>query len=73
MTLQLLATFELVGVELSDRFEVAQLILRPEGTRVRVSLDPRSREKGGAEFDTVAVQLDTAAQIVEFVLNPARA
>ena len=73
MTLQLLATFELVGVELSDRFEVAQLILRPEGTRVRVSLDPRSREKGGAEFDTVSVQLDSAARIVEFVLNPARA
>jgi len=71
MTLQLLATFELVGVELSDRFEVAQLILRPEGTRVRVSLDPRSREKGGAEFDTVAVQVDAAARIVEFVLNPA--
>src|SRR4029079_8012147 len=45
MTLQLLAAFECVGVEWSDRFEVAQLILRPEGTRVRVSLDPRSREK----------------------------
>ena len=47
----------------------AQLVLQPEGNRVRITLDPQSRGRGGAEFETVGVRLDASAQIVEFVLN----
>lgn len=73
MVMQLLATFKLIGVELSDRFEVAQLILQPEGNRVRITFDPNSRGNRGTEFETVGVQLDASARVVEFVLNPAAA
>jgi DNA-binding response OmpR family regulator len=69
MTLQLVAVFNVAGVELSDQFEVAQLILQPEGSRVRITLDPQSRGTAGTEFETVGVRLDSAAQIAEFVLN----
>ena len=73
MTMQLVAVFKVAGVELSDRFEVAQLLLQPEGSRVRITLDPQSRGRGGAEFETVGVRLDASARIVEFVLNSAAA
>ncbi len=69
MTMQLVAKFKVAGVELSDQFEVAQLILQPEGSRVRVSLDPQSRGPSGTEFETVEVRLDSSARIAEFVLN----
>jgi len=73
MVMQLVASFRLIGVELSDQFEVAQLILQPESSRFRINLDPKSRENGGAEFEAVGVQLDASARVVEFVLNPAAA
>jgi DNA-binding response OmpR family regulator len=69
MTMQLLAIFKVAAVELSDRFEVAQLVLQPEGNRVRVTLDPQSRSTAGTEFETVRVNLDSYARIAEFVLN----
>jgi hypothetical protein len=69
MIMQLVAVFKVVGVELSDRFEVAELVLQPEGSRVRITLDPRSRESEGAEFEMAGVRLDTSARIAEFVLN----
>jgi DNA-binding response OmpR family regulator len=71
MIMQLVALFKVVGVELSDRFEVDQLVLQPEGSRVRITLDPRSRGSGGVEFETVGVRLDASARIAEFVLNSA--
>jgi DNA-binding response OmpR family regulator len=71
MTMQLVAIFKVAGVELSDRFEVAQLILQPAGNRVRITLDPQSRSPGGTEFETVQVRLDSAHRIAEFVLNSA--
>jgi CheY-like chemotaxis protein len=71
MTMQLMAMFKVASVELSDRFEVAQLVLHPAGTRVRVVLDPQSRSVGGTEFETVQVRLDASRRIAEFVLNPA--
>ena len=43
MSMQLVAMFKVAAVELSERFEVAQLVLQPQGNRVRVSLDPQSR------------------------------
>jgi len=73
MTMQLVAVFKVAGVELSDRFEVAQLVLQPEGSRVRITLDPQSRGTAGTEFETVGVRLDASARIAEFVLNSAAA
>jgi hypothetical protein len=71
MILQLMAAFKVAGVELTDRFEVAQLVLQPAGSRVRVSLDPQSAAAGGNEFETIQVRLDASRRIAEFVLNPA--
>jgi DNA-binding response OmpR family regulator len=71
MTMQLMAMFKVAGVELSDRFEVAQLVLQPAGSRVRVTLDPRAHPAGGTEFETVQVRLDASRRIAEFVLNSA--
>lgn len=71
MTMQLIAMFKVAGVELSDRFEVAQLVLQPAGSRVRVTLDPQSRPAAGTEFETAQVRLDSSHRIAEFVLNAA--
>ena len=69
MTMQLLAMFKVAGVELSDRFEVAQLVLQPAGSKVRVSVDPKS--SAATEFETAQVRLDPSRKIAEFVLNAA--
>jgi two-component system, OmpR family, alkaline phosphatase synthesis response regulator PhoP len=69
MTMRLVAVFKVAAVELSDRFEVAQLVLQPEGSRVRITLDPQSRGTAGTEFETVGVRLDASARIAEFVLS----
>jgi DNA-binding response OmpR family regulator len=71
MTMQLMALFKVAGVELSDRFEVEQLILHPAGSRVRVTLDPQARPAAATEFETVQVRLDASRRIAEFVLNSA--
>jgi hypothetical protein len=71
MTMQLVALFKVAGVELSDRFEVAQLVLQPADTRVRVILDPKFR--AAAEFETAEVRLDASQHIAEFLLNAATA
>jgi hypothetical protein len=67
MTIQLVALFKVAGVELSDRFEVAQLVLQPTETRVRIILDPQSRAV--TEFETAEVRLDPSQRITEFILN----
>ena len=69
MTMQLLALFKVAGVELTDRFEVAQLVLQPSGHRVRVSLDPKS--SAATEFEAAQVRLDPSRHIAELVLNAA--
>jgi DNA-binding response OmpR family regulator len=71
MTMQLMAMFKVAGVELSDRFEVEQLILKPAGSRVRITLDPQARPAAATEFETVQVRLDASRRIAEFVLNSA--
>jgi hypothetical protein len=73
MTMQLVAIFKVAAVELSDRFEVAQLVLQPEGSRVRMTLDPQKRGTAGTEFETVRVNLDSSARIAEFILDAAAA
>jgi CheY-like chemotaxis protein len=67
MTMQLLALFKVASVELSDRFEVAQLVLQPSGNRVRISLDPNS--SAATEFETTQVRVDPSRQITELVLQ----
>ncbi|MEY2528891.1 MAG: two-component system, chemotaxis family, protein-glutamate methylesterase/glutaminase, partial [Verrucomicrobiota bacterium] len=69
MTMRLVALFKVAGVELSDRFEVAQLLLQPAGSNVRITLDPQSSSPGGPEFETAQVRLDASSRIVEFVLR----
>jgi CheY-like chemotaxis protein len=70
MTMQLVAVFKVAGVELSDRFEVAQLVLQPEGSRVRITLEPQVRGgTTGTEFETVGVRLDASGRIAEFLLS----
>jgi CheY-like chemotaxis protein len=69
MTMQLVAIFKIAGVELSDRFEVDQLVLQPEGNRVRVTLDPQPSGTAGTEFETVGVRLDASGRIGEFLLS----
>ena len=71
MTMQLVAICKVAAVELSDRFEVAQLVLQPESSRVRITLDSQARASGGTEFETASVSLDSFARIAEFVLNSA--
>ena len=73
MTMQLAAVFKVAGVELSDCFEVAQLLLQPESSRVRVTLDPQPRGTAGIEFETVGVRLDSSARATEFVLSSLQA
>jgi hypothetical protein len=69
MTMQLVAVFSVIEVELSDRFEVSQLVLRPQGSRVRITLDPQPRGTAGTDFETVGLRLDAAGRIAEFVLR----
>jgi DNA-binding response OmpR family regulator len=69
MTMQLVAFFKVAGVELSDRFEVAQMILQSESSRVRITLDPQASGTAGMEFETVSVRLDASSRIAEFVLS----
>lgn len=69
MTMQLVAIFKIAGIELSDRFEVDQLVLQPEGNRVRVTLDPQPSGTAGPEFETIAVRLDASGRIGEFLLS----
>jgi CheY-like chemotaxis protein len=69
MTMQLVAVFKVAGVELSDRFEVAQLVLQPESSRVRITLDAQSGGTTGTEFETIGVRLDASGRIAEFVLS----
>jgi CheY-like chemotaxis protein len=74
MTMQLLAQLELVGVQLSPTFQVAQLILKWRSTAVHVTFSSNgaANEKGGAAFQTAAIQLDNSARIAELLLNPIR-
>jgi hypothetical protein len=73
MTMQLVAVFKIAGVELSDQFEVAQLVLQPESSRVRITLEPQAGGAAGTEFETVGVRLDASGRIAEFVLRSLQA
>jgi DNA-binding response OmpR family regulator len=72
MTIEMLAHLELVAVELSPTFQLAQLILNSRSDSVRVTLDPKAPHQSGANFEASALKLDQAGRITELVLSPIR-
>jgi hypothetical protein len=71
MTMQLLAHLEIAGVELSDAFQVAQLVLKNRNNTVRVTLNSQAigQEQSGAACEIAAVRLDHSGQIAELLLQ----
>jgi len=74
MRVQLLAHLELAGVELSNTFQVAQLVLKAKAKTVRVTFSSQSigPEETGATCEAAAVKLDASARIAELLLQPIR-
>jgi hypothetical protein len=72
MTIEMLAHLELVAVELSPTFQVAQLILNSRVNSVRVTLDPKAPHQSGANFEASSLKLDPSGRIIELVLSPIR-
>ena len=74
MRVQLLAHLELAGVELSNTFQVAQLVLKARAKTVRVTFSSQSigPEEPGATCEAAAVKLDASARIAELLLQPIR-
>jgi len=68
MQMQLLALFELCGVQLSPEFGVGQLVLKSRGGVMRVSLQPDAMQSG-ATFETAQILLDRSARIAEILLD----
>ncbi len=68
MKMQLLASFELAGVELAPDFTVSHLILKARGGKMRVSLQPEAANTG-ALFESAQVLLDRSARIAEILLD----
>jgi hypothetical protein len=72
MRMHLLAQLEVVGVELSSNFQIAQLVLKNRTNNVRVTLNEESigQEKSGTACETSGVQLDAMARLAELTLTP---
>jgi DNA-binding response OmpR family regulator len=72
MRMQLLAPLELAGVELSDTFQVAQLVLKSRANTMRVTFSSKSAdpEETGVPCEAAGVKLDASAQIEELLLQP---
>jgi hypothetical protein len=69
---QLLAHLELSGVELSNTFQVAQLVLKSTTKTVRVTFSSQSLgpDGTGATCEAAGVKLDASARITELLLQP---
>jgi DNA-binding response OmpR family regulator len=72
MTIEMLVHLELAAVELSQTFQVAQLILNSRSQAVRVTLDPKAPHTSGSTFEASMIKLDSAGRIAELVLSPIR-
>jgi DNA-binding response OmpR family regulator len=72
MTMELFAHLELGAVELSQTFQVAQLILNWHTNAVRVTLNPKAPEKTAAKFDLRVLRLDQSGRLAEVLLHPIR-
>ncbi|MFN2508728.1 MAG: response regulator [Chthoniobacterales bacterium] len=68
MKMQLLAAFELAGVELSPSFGVSCLVLKAREGKVRVTFQPEAAETG-ITFQSAQVLLDRSARIAEILLD----
>jgi DNA-binding response OmpR family regulator len=72
MKVQLLVHLELSGVELSNTFQVAQLVLKSTTKMVRVTFSSQSLgpDGTGATCEAAGVKLDASARITELLLHP---
>jgi DNA-binding response OmpR family regulator len=72
MRVQLLAHLQLAGIELSNTFQVAQLVLKSRAKTVHVTFSSQSigQEETGATCEAADVKLDASARIKELVLQP---
>ncbi len=68
VNLQLFAAFTLEAVELTPAFTLAHLVLRSQGGKLRVTLQPEA-VNSGATFDTAQVLLDRSGRIAEILLD----
>ncbi len=72
MTMELLAHLELKAVELTQNFQLAQLILNWPTSAVRVTLNPKAPEQTAAKFEMRVEKLDSYGRITELLLSPIR-
>jgi DNA-binding response OmpR family regulator len=70
MTMELFAHLELISVELTPNFHVAQLILNWRTTAVRVTLNPKAPEQTAAKFEMRVEKIDNSGRIAELLLSP---
>ena len=73
MMMQLLAHFELAGVELSSNFQLAQLVLEARSkypVRVTLSSEAIGQEQTGVFCETAAIHLDHSGHLAELLLKP---
>jgi DNA-binding response OmpR family regulator len=70
MTMELLAHLELSAVELTQNFQLAQLILDWPTSAVRVTLNPKAPAQTAAKFEMRVERLDGDGRITEVLLNP---
>jgi hypothetical protein len=70
MTMELLAHLELIAVELTPNFHVAQLILNWPTNAVRVTLNPKAPEQTAAQFQMRVDKLDSSGRVAEVLLSP---
>ena len=70
MTMELLAHLELSAVELTQNFQLAQLILDWPTSAVRVTLNPKAPAQTAAKFEMRVEKLDGHGHITEVLLNP---
>ncbi len=72
MTMQLLAHFRLLAVELATNLEIGALFVKAHEGSVRATLDSHASadEERAATFEYVSVKLDNSARIAELTLSP---
>jgi DNA-binding response OmpR family regulator len=72
MRMQLIAHLETAGVELSNTFQISNIVLKNRSNRVRVTLSEQAitPEKTGTICEITSVQIDGTGHIVELTLNP---
>lgn len=71
MTIELIAQLELGFVQLSNTFQIAQLVLKWPTNIVRVTLNPKATERTGAAFESSEIKLDSSGRLAELLLRPA--